>query len=135
MTTLSLRGKDVSLEEGLDDNNNILHQLGYAQKHKDFSSQLVSLKTEIEATVTFHLRARCCELGDKAKWMFGSYNVCIPVCINSLSDNHPLVRIPLVPFMIGEENNPGNMDKKLRSEAATYIWIHKHCPSVPIPSL
>ncbi|PYI06695.1 hypothetical protein BO78DRAFT_314953 [Aspergillus sclerotiicarbonarius CBS 121057] len=135
MTTLPLlRGNNVSLDDALADDDNILHRLDYPQKQKDFWSHLISLKAEIEATVAFHLRARCCEVADQADWMFGSYNVCIPVCINPPSENHVLVRIPL-PYKIGEENKPGNVDEKLRSEAATYIWIRQNCPTVPIPSL
>ncbi|KLJ05504.1 hypothetical protein EMPG_11019 [Blastomyces silverae] len=51
---------------------------------------------------------------DYLAWPYGSFNVCIP---------------------IGEEAFPGNAEEKVRSEAATYIWIHENCPDVPIPNL
>ncbi|KAL1856003.1 hypothetical protein Plec18170_003870 [Paecilomyces lecythidis] len=135
MATLPLlRGNSISLEEALTDDDNILHRLDYPQKQRDFWSYLISHKNDIEALVSFHLRARYCQVVDESDWLFGSYNVCIPVRINPPSEKQVLVRIPL-PFKIGEEKNPGNMDEKLRSEVATYIWINQNCPTVPIPSL
>ncbi|OJJ69560.1 hypothetical protein ASPBRDRAFT_198212 [Aspergillus brasiliensis CBS 101740] len=60
--------------------------------------------------------------------MFGSYNVCIPVWVNPPSVNRVLIRIPL-PYKIGEATNPGNVDEKLRCEAATYIGFVKIAPA------
>ncbi|GKZ42598.1 hypothetical protein AbraIFM66951_002289 [Aspergillus brasiliensis] len=135
MATLPLlRGNSISLEDALADDDNVLHRLDYPQKHKDFWSYLVSIKADIEATVAFHLSATYCRVDDEANWMFGSYNVCIPVWVNPPSVNRVLVRIPL-PYKIGEATNPGNVDEKLRCEVATYIWIRQNCPSVPIPLL
>ncbi|RAK94065.1 hypothetical protein BO79DRAFT_241647 [Aspergillus costaricaensis CBS 115574] len=135
MATLPLlRGKSISLEDALADDDNILHRLDYPQKQQDFWSYLVSIRADIEATVAFHLSARYCRVDEESNWMFGSYNVCIPVWINPPSDKRVLVRIPL-PYKIGEETKPGNVDEKLRCETATYIWIRQNCPSVPIPLL
>ncbi|KAL4954293.1 hypothetical protein BDW69DRAFT_205332 [Aspergillus filifer] len=36
-------------------------------------------------------------------------------------------RVPL-PYKCGERYYPGNCEEKLRSEAATYIWINENCP-------
>jgi hypothetical protein len=43
-------------------------------------------------------------------------------------------RVPM-PFKVGEEAFPGNAEEKLRSEAATYIWIKNNCPDIPIANL
>jgi hypothetical protein len=43
-------------------------------------------------------------------------------------------RVPL-PYKVGEQHYPGNCEEKLRSEAATYIWINKNCPEVPTATL
>lgn len=45
-----------------------------------------------------------------------------------------LFRIPL-PYKIGEDHFPGNVDEKIRCEAATYIHIRQCCPEIPIPLL
>ncbi|RLM00024.1 hypothetical protein CFD26_107602 [Aspergillus turcosus] len=134
MTTLPLLRRRISLEEALEDDDNVLQLLEYPQKLRDFKTRLISLKADIEATVAFHLRAKRCQVAAEDNWMMGNYNICIPVCVNPPSENHVLLRIPL-PFKVGEENNPGNVDEKLRCEVATYIWIHNNCPTVPIPSL
>lgn len=129
-----LRGNEISLEDALADDDNILHRLDYPQKQRDFCSYLLGHKTEIESLVSFHLGVNLCEIADEADWLFGSYNVCIPVYINRPSGKRVLFRIPL-PFKVGEETYPGNSDEKLRCEVATYIWIRENCPTIPIPFL
>ncbi|KAE8152478.1 hypothetical protein BDV25DRAFT_150937 [Aspergillus avenaceus] len=129
-----LKGKSISLEAALNDDDNILHRLDYPEKQEIFWSYLISHKSDIEELVCFHLRAKRCKVADEEDWLSGSYNVCIPVYIDPPSEQAVLVRIPL-PYKIGEENHPGNVDEKLRCEVATYIWIHENCPTVPIPSL
>jgi hypothetical protein len=84
--------------------------------------------------VSFHLRLKSCQIADQADWLCGSYNVCIPVYINLPSEECVLIRIPL-PYKVGEENIPGNIEEILRCEVATYIWIRENCPDVPIPTL
>lgn len=128
------RGNSISLEDALEDDDNILHRLDYPEKKKEFWSYLLSHKNDVEELVCFHLCAKHCQVADEAHWLFGSYNVCIPVYVDPPSEQAVLVRIPL-PFKIGETFNPGNMDEKLRCEVATYIWIRENCPTVPIPSL
>lgn len=65
------------------------------------------------------------------------FNVYIPIYVTR-KDQQPqkraMIRLPL-PYKIGESKFPGNVDEKLRSEAATYIWIRQNCPDVPIPEL
>lgn len=134
-TTLPLlRGNSTSLEDALTDDDNILHRLEYPQKMNELWSHFLSHKNDIEELVSFHLGVEHCQVADENDWLFGSYNACIPVYINLPSKERVLVRIPL-PFKVGELNNPGNVEEKLRCEVATYIWIHENCPTVPIPSL
>ncbi|KAL4891609.1 hypothetical protein BDV59DRAFT_194291 [Aspergillus ambiguus] len=69
-------------------------------------------------------------------WVHGSFNICIPVFIDQPRQPLPKMafRVPL-PYKVGEDFYPGNCEEKLRCEAATYIWIGKNCPDVPIPTL
>ncbi|EEP81436.1 predicted protein [Uncinocarpus reesii 1704] len=129
-----LKSGRVSFEEALIDQYNVLHRLNYPKKQEEFWSYLVSRKSDIEAIVRFHLTVDRCQVADESQWLYGSYNVCIPVYINWPADERVLVRIPL-PYKIGEAHNPGNVEEKLRCEVATYIWMAEHCPAVPIPSL
>ena len=134
-TTLPLlREKSISLEDALTDDDNILHRLDYPQQKEEFWSHLLSYRSEIEELTSFHLSAKHCQVSHEADWLFGSYNVCIPVHVNLPSEQTVIFRIPL-PFKVGEMNNPSNVDEELRFEVATYIWIHENCPTIPIPTL
>ncbi|KAJ5976555.1 hypothetical protein N7481_010262 [Penicillium waksmanii] len=129
-----LKGNFISLEDALTDDDNILHRLDYPQKLKAFCSDLLTHRRDIESLVSFHLGVKDCQVAEEADWLFGSYNVCIPIHIGRQSEERVLFRVPL-PFKIGEETFPGNSNEKLRCEVATYIWILENCPDVPIPSL
>ncbi|KAL2826672.1 hypothetical protein BDW59DRAFT_160863 [Aspergillus cavernicola] len=134
-TTLPiLRGNTICLENALEDDDNILHRLHYPQKQEKFWPLLRSQRRDLEELVSFHVQAKHCQVADEPEWLSGSYNVCIPVSVDPLSGERVLVRIAL-PFKLGEANNPGNVDEKLRCEVATYIWMEENCPTVPIPSL
>lgn len=77
------------------------------------------------------------EAENKVVWLHGSFNVCIPIYINNSEQSLPArmgFRVPL-PYKVGEEALPGNAEEKVRSEAATYIWIRENCPDIPIPKL
>jgi hypothetical protein len=132
-----LRGDSVTLQEALEDDDNILARLDYPGRQKSFWSYLSAHKSGIEAAVSFHLGVSRCRVSEEDSWLFGSYNVCIPVSIDddpSFGVPAVLVRIPL-PYKVGEVESPGNAEEKLRCEVATYIWIRENCPDVPIPSL
>ena len=124
----------ITLDEALDEDDNMLVEIEYPQQKYKFYSYLSAHKAEIEAIVSFHLGVNKCQAGEARTWMSGSYNVCIPVYINPPSDVRVLFRIPL-PYKIGEAKSPGNVDEKLRCEAASYIWIQETCPNIPIPYL
>jgi len=78
-----------------------------------------------------------CYLAPINDWIHGSFNMCLPVYVESggkRPEKRVMIRFPL-PYKIGEENFPGNAEEKIRCEAATYIWIQENCPDVPIPRL
>lgn len=134
MAKLPLLRREITLDEALGDDDNILARLDYPSKQSDFWTYLHNCKPEIEAVVSFHLGVTSCQVADEGTWLFGSHNVCIPVEIKTPMEHRVLVRVPL-PFKLGEAENPGNVEEKLRSEVAAYIWIQENCPDVPIPTL
>ncbi|WEW57643.1 hypothetical protein PRK78_003110 [Emydomyces testavorans] len=78
-----------------------------------------------------------CSPDQKLLWLHGSFNVCIPVDIDNTGRSLPAkmaFRLPL-PYRVGEQTFPGNAEEKVRSEAATYIWMNENCPDIPIPKL
>jgi hypothetical protein len=69
-------------------------------------------------------------------WQHGSFIVCIPVTVEQPGRSGSAkmaFRVPL-PYKVGERNYPGNCKEKLRSEAATYIWINKTAPKYQLQS-
>ncbi|KAF2768962.1 hypothetical protein EJ03DRAFT_351624 [Teratosphaeria nubilosa] len=40
-----------------------------------------------------------------------------------------------MPHAVGESYAPGTVDEKVRYEAATYVWLERECPMIPIPRL
>jgi hypothetical protein len=132
--------KSISYESACEAESNILLQLSYPSKRLDFFFQLFEKQEEIKQVVACHLglkRNQSCRLGDFSEWRHGTFNVCIPVYIcnwNRRPKNRVLIRFPL-PYKLGESSYPGNMDEKVRSEAATYVWMQQNCPEIPIPHL
>lgn len=125
--TLPLLHGETSLETALGEDENMLHILSYPEKRFDFYVHLYKHRREIEAIVSYHLGLSwrdTCEMEEVKDWMAGSFNVCIPVPVNRAKapSSRVMVRFPL-PYKVGELQNPGNAEEKIRSEAATFIWI------------
>ena len=64
-------------------------------------------------------------LGEIEEWMHGSFNACVPIHIadSRRKSNLPrrvIIRFAL-PYKIGEAFRLGNVEEKLRCEAATYF--------------
>ena len=139
LTLKTLHG-GITYEEAADQETNVLPELTYWRKMDDFGRYLLEHKQEIEDIVSRYLRLKspekCCLL-PPPEWDFGSFNLCLPVSIlnwRKRPGGKVIIRFP-PPFKVGESNFPGNSDEKLRSEVATYAWIGKNCPEVPLPRL
>lgn len=126
-----LRGQ-VDLEKALADDDNVLAQLRYPEQKKQFWSSLAARKADIEEMVRYQLGVEWCHLCVMEIWRSGSFNVVIPVLLRHRRTVY--LRFPL-PYRIGEAEAPGNVEEKLRTEIATYLWLEEHCPDVPIPTL
>jgi hypothetical protein len=138
--TLPLLRGNTTLESALEQEEDVLLELDYPEQRIDFFVFLYSNRGDIERIAAYHLSlgpSDTCRTGDVNEWVHGSFNVCIPLYVNKQGqdlEKQALIRFPL-PYRIGEFRNPGNVDEKLRCEAATFIWIHTHCPEIPIPQL
>lgn len=141
-----LRG-EVTYEEALDNDNNILHQLGYRDQKIKIYLHLNRNRRQIQNIIAHHLgiAAERCRVVNIEDWIHGSFNLCLRVDVDPGSQGHPgsqgnthgkqfMVRFPL-PFRIGENYRPGNADEKVRCEAGTYAWLQENCPTIPIPQL
>lgn len=137
--SLPLLKKSITLNEALKEDANILQELSYPEKRLDFFFYLFQDRAEIETIVASHLGVTkdfCKVAADFKEWVHGSFNACIPVYIDSSAKTvkKVFIRFPS-PYKVGELEYPGNAVEKLRSEAATYIWMQNNYPSIPIPCL
>ncbi len=138
--SLPLLNKTITLQEALDEDDDVLQQLSYPEKRLDFFYYLFQHRKEIEAIVSFHLgitNDTCKVAEDFREWVHGSFNACIPVYIDHSVKFHAkkvFIRFPL-PYEVGEPLHSGNAEEKLRREIAIYIWIQSNCPEVQIPCL
>ena len=123
-----------AIEDAVADDDNVLVRITYPEHKLAFWTFLHSQKSEIERIVSHHLHVKTCQMGEVNTWISGSFNICIPVCIDELSCTRVIIRIPL-PYKIGEASNAGNVNEKLRCEAASYMWIQENSPEIPIPKL
>lgn len=132
MASLTTHRGPITLQDALGEDDNVLARLRYPEQQRNFWASLVARKADIEALVRHHLGTDWSYVCTTEIWKSGSFNVVVPVLIRE--GDLVYVRFPL-PYKIGEAENPGNVDEKLRTELATYIWLQQHCPDVPIPVL
>lgn len=132
-----LRDREITYSAAKEQELNILHQLGYYEQQTKFFSHIHDRQNWIRAVVAHHLglkSASACRVAEEENWLYGSFNVCVPVSIDDWDGKRVLIRFPL-PYRVGEAVRPGNGDEKIRCEAGTYAWLQENCPDVPIPSL
>ena len=129
-------GDKRKLNSVLEDESDILHRLTYVEKWRDFQDQIEKNEGKILELVAHHIGV---EIGDcrlSGEWLRGGFNLCIPVTVECRQCRYRslIFRIPLH-FKLGEALFPGNVDEKIKTEAATYIYVRKHFPDVPILEL
>jgi hypothetical protein len=138
--TLPLLQGTTTLREALEEEENMLVRLRYSTQRMEFFLWVYQHRKDLEAVISYHLGLgddEICRFGEPKEWKYGSFNLCVPIHTYNWR-KHPgkrvMLRIPL-PYKVGESTYPGNADEKLRTEAATFIWIQDNCPDVPIPFL
>lgn len=138
LSALPLLGRFVNLEDALDEDDDVLSQLRHPQERDDFFNYLEAHTADIKTLVCAHLGVSNCHVCIMETWRSGSFNVCVPILLPKTEirrgPNRVYVRFPL-PYKLGEDRFPGNVDEKLRAEVATYIWLQEKSPDVPIPLL
>lgn len=133
-----LDGNPVSFAEAVDRSDDILHKIDLPDKQRKFKDYLTDHKKEIEGLVRLHRNSRYADMSESSGWMYGRHSVCIPVCVNNTRRENCVFRVPL-PYRVGEDREYGNAyekaDEKVRCDVATYLWLRKNCPEIPIPHL
>ncbi|EEP82907.1 predicted protein [Uncinocarpus reesii 1704] len=134
----------ITLSEAHDAEEDMRAELQYALKRTKFYTYFEQRLDQIRQLVAFHCglnpdQVQVPEIfeNNALVWLHGTFNMCIPLRIKNPGPSLPsklAFRVPL-PYRVGEDAYPGNSEEKLRSETATYIWIEKNCPDIPIPKL
>ncbi|KAK2808553.1 hypothetical protein FQN50_004585 [Emmonsiellopsis sp. PD_5] len=142
----ALLDRFITLSAAEGEEEDMRAELQYSRRRGILYTELQSQEKEIRTLVASHCGLASPELvqvpemvdhNNKLIWLHGSFNVCIPVYISNPRGSlrsKMAFRVPL-PYKIGEDEFPGNAEEKLRSEAATYIWVGENCPDIPIPKL
>lgn len=132
--------KHISLDEALDDDHDVLSELDARQSFEDFQYRMYLRREEIEVVVARHLGIPRSDCTVKLQnWLPGSFNLIIPILVADRSQRSDLrrqviCRVPM-PQRVGERFRPGNVEEKLRTEAATYVWMQQNCSDIRIPRL
>ncbi|PQK09298.1 hypothetical protein BB8028_0001g13680 [Beauveria bassiana] len=121
-----------SLVAAIESEENKLVSRHFPHLQEQFYLSINAQKGELEDLICNLLQVPSCRIIPSRLWRSGSFNVAV------------LVRLPFgknvylrLPFLhrIGEHTFPGNVEEKICTEVATYLWLQEHCPDVPIPSL
>ena len=131
-------------EEALDNEWDMVPTLTHYPETLRFCQDLERLPPQLVGLVSRHLGIPPSDfvLLDRSEWVWGSFNICLPLHINDDDDAAARAKLPTqailrlaLPFRCGEDYSPGSVDEKLRCEAATYVWLRLCCPSLPTPRL
>lgn len=135
------RCKTMTEEQALDEDWDMIPTLTAYSKTQSFCNKLEDYRPQLERLISRRLGIPPSEfvLLGQEHWVWGSFIICLPIDIKStlVTQSLPrqaILRLPL-PFRCGEDYSPGNVEEKLRCEAATYIWLQRKCPSIPTPKL
>ena len=121
-----------SLKAAIESEENILVSMHYAKFQRQLCSSINAQKAELEELICNILQVPTCRIIPSGLWRSGSFNLAILVRLPT--GKNVYLRLPFL-HRIGEHMFPGNAEEKLRTEIATYLWLHEHCPDVPIPTL
>lgn len=119
------------------EDHNMLVHLEWKRLQEEFFRYLEAETTTIETIVAQHLNLgvqQWCRVADRSQWLTGTFNVCLPVSVNNWRARRVLIRCPL-PHRLGGLHTTMLMEEKIRCEAASFAWLSRNSPRVPIPYL
>jgi hypothetical protein len=119
--------KEVTLEEALDDDWDMIPTITAFSKTQEYCRYLERNHNQLERIISRHLGIPSTDfvLLSQDHWVWGSFNICLPLDIKrtnraSRLPRQAILRLPL-PFRCGEDYSPGNVEEKLRCEGR---YIH-----------
>ncbi|KAF2220301.1 hypothetical protein BDZ85DRAFT_275887 [Elsinoe ampelina] len=135
----AFRMGDTSLNAALSQGANFLRDREDIADTQELESKLWSSRGLLAATVASHLRLETstCRILPPKFWIQGSTNLCIPVLAGNKDQGtrHRLLLRVAMPHMHAIRHYPDALDDKVNTEAATYMWMQRHCSDIRIPKL
>ncbi|PBP23786.1 hypothetical protein BUE80_DR005423 [Diplocarpon rosae] len=129
--------KPLTYKSALDKDTNIISKAAHFKASTELYQSLWDQRQTIEALVKHHLRLSNqdrCLVSAKDQWIHGSFNICIPIEVQSTCCYKLIFRCP-EPHKLAELQYPGTVDEKMSSEVGAYAWIQQQCPDIRIPYL
>lgn len=135
------RATPITYESAIDTDANIIREAAYVAACKALYNSLWRERRALEAAARHHLGLAgtqdVCKVARPAHWIRGSFNVCIPIEVQSQSpdSSRKLMIRCAMPHKLAEANYPGTVDEKMACEVGAYVWMQERCPDIPIPRL
>ncbi|KAH9211319.1 hypothetical protein DL95DRAFT_437273 [Leptodontidium sp. 2 PMI_412] len=137
-TIRQLKGPPITCSQALNTDNNFIIEAQYVPATEAFYKELWANRDTISAIIKHHLGLSdhvTCTVADKRQWIRGSFNVCVPVQVQSPDSVQELILRCAMPHKLAEAHNPGSVDEKLGCEVGAYTWVQERCPEIRIPHL
>ncbi|KAK4033778.1 hypothetical protein C8A01DRAFT_19324 [Parachaetomium inaequale] len=136
--TIRLVSGPIPYQLAIQQDQNMIHEAGYVAAAAAFDGQLWEARHAMAALTRHHLG-----LGDRdvcivtltSRWLRGSFNVCIPIEVQSPSSSRQLMLRCAMPHKLAEARHPGSVDEKVGCEVGAYAWVQERCPDIRVPFL
>ncbi|PKS08632.1 hypothetical protein jhhlp_005019 [Lomentospora prolificans] len=129
----------ITYRQALDTDKNIIHEASYVEATNVQYQKLWEERDLIRALVNHHLTLKDgdnCVVADPRRWIRGSFNVCIPIEVQSTtSPCRKLLLRCAMPHKLAEAKYPGSIDEKMGCEVGAYAWMQERCSTIRIPNL
>src|SRR5215469_1431123 len=92
---LEIRCKQYTYDLAQGEEYDVMREVKEARKTSMLRDSLLGCKHEIELLTSHHLglsKGQCCHMLDQQEWIYGRFNVCIPVIMDGTDGRHGSVR-------------------------------------------
>lgn len=129
----------ASFDSASNTDKNTVNELAYELASAELDETLWDQRKTIVSLSKHHLGLNSydvCTVLPRRQWVHGAFNLAIPITVTSGTSSPKSYMFKCaMPHKLAEAPYPGTVDEKLGSEAATYMWMQRHCADVRIPFL
>ncbi|KPM34270.1 hypothetical protein AK830_g12304 [Neonectria ditissima] len=105
-----------------------------------FRNQLWEARSSIEFVTKFLLglsHGSACRVSPRSEWLGERFNVGVIVEVKErvIGAFRKVLFKCAVPAALGEDENPGSVEEKIRVDVGSYVYLKVHCPEIPVPRM